>query len=77
MVAVREDRTAPMSDPIHRPGDACADGLHPTAERVTIRRFDDQVGVIALQGVVGQPKSRTRAAGDEAALYFAHDRDGP
>ncbi len=48
MIAVREHATAAMRDPVHRPRDACADGLHATPERVVVRRLDDQVRVIAL-----------------------------
>ena len=39
-------------------------------------RLDDEMGMVALQRVVHEPKVRTRAAGGEGPLDLAHDAEG-
>ena len=75
MIAVGEDAPAALGEAVHRARHTGAEGLHAATECVAVRRFDDQVGVIALERVVREPKSRTRTTGSEAPLQLAHDRD--
>lgn len=76
MVAIREDLSSTPRDAIHGAGDSARDRFHAAAERTSIACLDDEMGVIALEGVVHEPKARSRACGGEAALDGADDRHG-
>jgi hypothetical protein len=54
MVAVGNHRTAARKGPVHSSSDPGRDRLHAAAERIAVASFDDQVNVIALDGVVSE-----------------------
>lgn len=76
MVPVGENAAVPLRDAVHGARDPCPDRFHAAPKRVTVGRFDDEMGVIALERVVREAKSGSRAACGKAALELAHDRDG-
>ena len=50
--------------------------IMPRPSGVAVVRLDDEMGMVALQRVVHEPKVRTRAAGGEGPLDLAHDAEG-
>ena len=48
VIPICEDRTPRPEDPIHGPRESGAERLHSPPKSMAVRRFDDQVGVIAL-----------------------------
>jgi len=76
MVAIRQHRPNALEDPVHRPREARADGLHATRRGVTVGRFDEQVHVIRLQRVVHHPEVSTLRGVAEAVLEDANERGG-
>ena len=75
MVAIGENATATVTRAVHDARYPRGDGLHPSTERIPVRRFDDQVGMIALKRVVHEAKPGARASCGEAALQLAYDRE--
>jgi hypothetical protein len=75
MVAVGEDATAAPHDAIDGTSETRADRHHAASERLAVLRLDDEMGVIALQGVVHEAESPARAAFGEGALDGADDTD--
>jgi hypothetical protein len=73
MITVGEHTATAAADAIHRESDSRADRHHPAPERILIIRFDNEVRVVALQGVLHEPKASALAAAAEAALDPAHD----
>ncbi len=71
VIAIGEHLSVALGDAVHSTRQARADGHHATSERVPIVRFDDEMCVIALQGVVHQA--------ERAALATVRERafDGP
>ena len=57
-----QDGASPPEDAVHGQRDSCANALHPGCERLFPRRLDDQVDVIALDGVVDHPEPTSLAA---------------
>jgi hypothetical protein len=49
VITIGEDPSGATHDSVHGASDARADCHHPTAERLTIVSFDDQVRVISLE----------------------------
>ena len=56
MVAVGNHRAAVRESPIHGSSDPGRDRLHAAAEPVAVASFDDQVNVVALDGVVSEAR---------------------
>ena len=56
MVAIGDHRAPARKDPVHGPSDPGRDGFHAAAERIVVASFDDQVNVVALDGVVSEPR---------------------
>ena len=77
VVAVCEHRPGSFGDAIHRPCDACGDRLHAASERVAVACFDDQVRVIALEGVVHEPETGPSPRDSKTSLQLADDGNGP
>ncbi len=73
MVAVSEDLSAALCDAVHGSRKARADRHHATSERVPVLCFDDQMRVIALQGVLHQAKRPALASVRERAFERAND----
>ena len=63
MVAVGNHRAAVRESPIHGSSDPGRDRLHAAAEPIAVASFDDQVNVVALDGVVSEARSRDRGSG--------------
>ena len=76
MIAIREHTPATLGHSVCREREPRPDRRHAARERRTIVRFHDQMRVIALQRIVHQPKSGTRAAGGKGAFDRADDTDG-
>jgi len=62
MVAIGDHRAPARKDPVHGPSDPGRDGFHAAAERIVVASFDDQVNVVALDGVVSEPRHMTGGA---------------
>ncbi len=73
VIAIYEHGSFPSGNAIDRAGETRTDRLHAASERGRIVGFDDQVRVIALQGVMHEPKARTLAAAPEGTLDLADD----
>jgi hypothetical protein len=56
MVAVGNHRAAVRESPIYGSGDPGRDRLHAAAEPIAVASFDDQVNVVALDGVVSEAR---------------------
>ena len=56
MVAVGNHRAAVRESPIHGSSDPGRDRLHAAAEPIAVASFDDQVNVVALDGVVSEAR---------------------
>ena len=76
MIAIGQHAPAPLRDAIDRPREPRADRHHAAPEGVAVVRLDDEMGVVALQRVVHEPKVGTRAAGGEGPLDLTHDAEG-
>ncbi len=76
MIAIGEHAPAPLRDAIDRPREPRADRHHAAPEGVAVVRLDDEMGMVALQRVVHEPKVGTRAAGGEGPLDLTDDAEG-
>ena len=76
VIPIREHASRTPRYPVDGAGEARADRHHAATQRFAVAGFDDEVSVIALQGVVRQAEPRTDAAGGEAAFDFTHDTYG-
>jgi hypothetical protein len=77
VVAIREHPTRPTEHSVHGSSEPRADRLHPAPESLSALRLDDEVGVIALQRVVHEPKVPALARSRERSLHLAHQLHGP
>src|SRR4029077_15585902 len=75
VVAVDKDATAAPHDAIDGTSQTRADRHHAASEGLTVLRLDDEMGVIALQGVVHEAEPLARAAFGEGAFDGADDTD--
>ncbi|HEY2387950.1 MAG TPA: hypothetical protein VGK30_13380 [Candidatus Binatia bacterium] len=73
MVAIGENAPVAPDGAIDGTGEARADCHHAASERLAVLCLDDEVCMIALQGVVDEPKARAGAASGEGALDLADD----
>jgi hypothetical protein len=76
VVAIGEDAATASDRPINRTCETSADRHHAAPECLAVSSFDDEMRVIALQGVVHEAKPGAGAAFGEGALDLAHDLDG-
>ena len=76
MVAIGHHAPAPVGHAVHGPREPRADRHHAAPEGVAVVRLDDEMGMVALQRVVHEPKVGTRAAGGEGPLDLADDAEG-
>lgn len=74
VITIGEHASRAPGDAIHGPSHPRPDRLHASREGALVICFDDQVGVISLQGVVHQPKPRPIAGDREALLDLPYDR---
>jgi len=73
MIPVGQDRAASVGNAVNGTSNARADRHHSTSERLAILRFDDEMGVIALQGIVYEAESGARATLGKCALDLPRD----
>jgi hypothetical protein len=76
VIATIEDWAAAPARSIHGTRETCRDALHPVRERLLALRFDDEVGVVALERVVRDAEGAALARLGEGAAELADDRDG-
>jgi len=77
MVAVGNHRAAVRESPIHGSGDPGRDRLHAAAEPIAVASFDDQVNVVALDGVVSEARWASVTECGEGRLESSNDRRPP
>jgi len=78
VVAVREDAAAlPAGYAIDGMGEARANRDHAASERMLVGCLDDQMRVVALEGVVDEAKPGPDAAGSKGLLDRVDDARGP
>ena len=68
MEPLGQNRSGTPEHTVHRARNAGADGHHAACERFGVRRFDEQVGMRALQRVVHEPEVAACANVREATL---------
>jgi len=72
----REDGTSAIEHPVQRACDARADRHHAAPEGIGVGRFDEQVRVCGLHGVVNERELTAVAGRGKAPLEGADERDG-
>jgi hypothetical protein len=73
VVAAEEHRAGASEDPIHAARNARGDRLHRRAERLLAARLEDQVEVVALHGVMDEPRLALLACVAERAAKRSHE----
>jgi hypothetical protein len=68
---IREYRAAPVKNAVHRPSEPRAYRLHPARQISRARRFDDQMRVIPLHGVVRYAEAAPFARNTQRAFKRA------
>ncbi len=77
MIALGDDGSGPVRNPIHRTRKPRADRHHPAPEREMITRFDDEMRMVPLQRVVHEPKIAALTPVPEGPLDLVHDWHRP
>jgi hypothetical protein len=73
VIPVGEHSARSPERPVHGPGEARGERLHPAPEGVAVLRLDDQVRVIGLDRVVDEPEVVPLVAAPEGGLELADD----
>lgn len=76
VVAVREHAASASGCTVHRASETRRNRFHPSAERVAIPRFHDQMRMAPLEGVVHEPEVFAGAPDGKSTLDCSHDRNG-
>jgi hypothetical protein len=76
MVATVEDGSRAFESAVHDPRETRRNRLHPAPECLPGVRFDDQVGVTALEGVAENTELAPVAGRPQAILELTHEPAG-
>jgi hypothetical protein len=72
VTAIRQHPASSMKDAVHGPGKPRCDGLHSAREISRAGGLDDQVNVIALDGVMHEPEPAALADFPPSPLQLPH-----